>query len=57
MANKKGLLRDELKVARQIAEKARRNLQATAPELATYWEGEFKSALAEVRRLQRELTS
>ena len=57
MTNKKGVMRKELKLARMVAEMARRNLQTAAPELIAYWEGELLSALAEVRRLQRELTS
>lgn len=57
MANKKGGLREAQKIARSIAAQALRNMQTAAPEHVALWRREWQEAQAEVRRLQRELTS
>ncbi len=57
MANKRDVVRADLRRAQQIAAMARRNLQTAAPESAFRWEGKLKAAQAEVRRLERQLGS
>ncbi len=57
MANKKGVVREDLKLARKLAALARCELQKSAPEQIARWQTEWQKAQAEVKRLQRELTS
>lgn len=57
MANKKGVLREDLNKARRLAAQLKKNMDDAPPELSVYWQREWQEAYAEVRRLQRELTS
>lgn len=57
MANKKGVVREDLKLARQLAARARCELQNATPEQTALKQRAWQSAQAEVQRLQRQLAS